>query len=275
MIDVLGQKTELAKWNKFPTDEKEKKVFMEAIKNSFGRVMLLRKEFEDSFNLLLSHKFKPPEWAVEKMSDGGKSLEEFQDTTIQFTRFSDTIVVHTPVVNKFEYTNTSVLFVYIATCGILLAENYNRGFALRGAINVGMAGQFDQEDLYGPALASVYYLESKVAQYPRIIIGDQLIEHLRAHILNPNKSGPAQINRIMAQLCLNHLCEDYDGNWIIDYLSEAFEHWATDKVGWRKLQQNGYDFAVAQLKKFKDAGNDILTGRYEKLVSYFQSRGFK
>lgn len=275
MIDILGQKTELAKWSQFPKNENEYKIFLDGIKNSFGRVILLRKDFEENFNLFLSHKFKPSKSIIENTQDGGKSIAEFQETTIQFTHFSDTIVVHAPVANKYRHINSSVLFAYIATCGTLLAANFNRGVAFRGAINIGMAGQLDQEDIYGPVLTSVHRLECKVAQYPRIIIGNQLIEHLRAHTQNPDNSKPAQFNRIIAQQCLDLLCEDYDGNWIIDYLCEAFGKWGSDKAGWKKLQQGGYEFAVAQLNKFKEAGCDKLTKRYERLVSYFHSRGFK
>jgi hypothetical protein len=54
----------------------------------------------------------------------------------------------------------------------------SQGWPIRGGIELGLAMDIDNDDIYGPALARAYTLESKVAQYPRIVIGEELILYL-------------------------------------------------------------------------------------------------
>jgi hypothetical protein len=66
------------------------------------------------------------------------------------------------------------LHTLLSICAATFINTLSFGMVCRGGINTGIAGEFFTGEIYGPALADVYYLESRIADYPRIVVGDQL-----------------------------------------------------------------------------------------------------
>jgi len=273
IIDFLGQSIELAKWESVPKSPHDQEQFEEAIRNSFGRIHAWRMEFERIFTLWLRNQ-QPPKEVVAELPNRGETLLKFQDSSLGFMRFSDTIVVYTPLENQHGYFNAGGTCGFLVVCGTLMLSALFQKTVFRGAIDIGMAGRFPDADLYGPVLANAHQLESKVAQYPRIVVGQEVLKYLQFHVDNPENDGPARANHVTAARCLRMLSQDSDGSWIIDYLNDdAFASPRSDESGRRKLKDGAAKFVNDELERFKSEGNDTLVERYECLVAYFRRSG--
>jgi len=161
----------------------------------------------------------------------------------------------------------------VVNCGMQMETALALKTPFRGAIEIGVAARFPQADLYGPALAKVHDLESKVAQYPRIIVGPTLIDYLNAQVRKPENDLPSRVNRGLAKLCLSLLSEDADGLWIIDYLGQAFTDLGRQE-GWQEIRKMAFSFVLGEFERFRREDPDKLGKRYERLVAYYCSRGF-
>lgn len=131
----------------------------------------------------------------------GRAIEAHEGGKVDFTAFSDCIVVSTPLL-----TGSGAL--RLAKYARLLAlDLLSHGFLTRGAVVVG--------DLYheggivlGPSLVTAYHLESKKALYPRILATLEF----RQAVEKWYASCPPQINPERA----TYFREDFDGAFHID-----------------------------------------------------------
>jgi hypothetical protein len=66
------------------------------------------------------------------------------------------------------------VYALLQSCAGVFLACLSQGFICRGGIEVGIAGEFFQNEIYGPALYQAHRLESVEAQYPRIVVGLEL-----------------------------------------------------------------------------------------------------
>ncbi len=88
------------------------------------------------------------------------------------------------------------------------------GIPIRGAIAMGRGWEMAPNCLYGPVMEDVYRLESKVADSPRIVVAPNAFHR----ILEVDKEA-ASINA--GPKPSEHFTVDFDGLYILDYLSLA------------------------------------------------------
>ncbi len=274
LIDFLGQKSKLAKWDFMPETEYDKQEFLGAVQDTFGEITRWRDQFKEKFHIWLDSN-KPPAWLIDAVPDRGQALREYAETRIDFDHFSDMIVVYSPIVNRYGHANANTIMAHVYTTGTLMLAALCQGSVFRGAIEIGMAGQFDTIGIYGPVLSDVHHLESKIAEYPRIMAGRRLCEYVALHVENLEGAGPARANRAVALLCSRLLGEDLDGDWIVDYMGDGFADLATKKDDWQTLRTNAHAFVQRELKRFKNSGDTKLIERYERLAAYNRSRGLR
>jgi hypothetical protein len=95
--------------------------------------------------------------------------------------------------------------------------------ALRGGIDVGLATEIAEGEIYGTALEHAYLLESKRAKYPRIVIGEQLWGYLSAAIAEFEKRGTPDGKALKAivQKMMQFISIDTNGERILDYLGSG------------------------------------------------------
>lgn len=280
LIDFLGQSNELSKWDFVPNTVTETAKWVPAVRNTLGRVLLWREEFEKRFAayLQLLREFEE-QFAPKEPAELRRKFDEYRQTSIRRQHFSDTLIFYSQLQNDHGYWQVSNIAGMIVTCGALMLAALNHNTVFRGAIEVGMLTHFPPDpdgrpgDPYGPGLAKAHYLESKVAQYPRIVVGPTLISYLDTTINNPDSDRVAQANRAVALQCRQHLAQDTDGCWIVDYLNDTFANAGGNPAGWRKLQADACAFVGAELARFRSAADAKLTKRYDRLDAYFRSRG--
>lgn len=273
LIDFLGQARDLAKWDYLPQSEDEQPEFISAVRDTYGRIMHWREQFEKMFASWL----EPagiPSWVTDPDPQDVEVFRKFQECPLGFVHFSDTIVVYSPITNPHGFLQAHNACAMIITCGVLLLSALAQKIVFRGAIEIGMAGRFPQTDLYGPVLAKAHYLESKVADYPRILVGLDLLSYLVALRDNPETDGPARANRGLAERCLRLLCQDEHGCWMVDFLSDEFATLGRSGEEWKTLCEMAFSFVVSERDRFIKQGDKKLAPRYERMATYFGARGF-
>lgn len=271
LIDFLGQSSELAKWDFVPSTIAETAVWVPAVRNTMGRVLQWRKQFETGFQAYSQSLRKYEEQFSQAESRG--QLDRFRQTVIAHQHFSDTLIFYSPLYNEHGYLQTSNVAAELFMCGALLLAALNAKTVFRGAIGIGLLSRFPTGDPYGPALAKVHHLESKVADYPRVIVGPGLLAYLDATIKSSDKTGPAQANQAVAAECYRHIARDTDGCYIVDYLNDTFANTGGNAVDWRKMQADGFAFVQSELARFSSSGDSKLEKRYQRLQAYFVLRG--
>lgn len=271
VIDFLGQSSELANLDSLPQSPEQMERFVKAARRTFGRVMTWRSYFEKWLRIWADPGDLTPEFAA-RLPDGGKAFREFARIDVAFAHFSDSLIAYSPLENTNGVHNMGGVFDFLYTAGMMMLAVLADKTVIRGGIDIGVAGNFPQAELYGPALAKAHHLESKVAKYPRLVVGQALLDYLRAHSENPEDTPQSRVNRGMAARALSLLATDNDEQIIVDYLGSGARKLNPNPRDLAELRRRAFTFATAELKRFEREGDRKRTERYERLVSYFHSR---
>jgi hypothetical protein len=162
----------------------------------------------------------------------------------------------------------------LTACLSVLLLEFKAGTFFRGGIELEIASELGNGDIYGPALSEAHRLENEVAQYPRVVIGKRLSEfiHRKVHGSNSGTFRDLLLTRVNA-LCKGLVCPDDDGTMIVDYLGKT----ASDLS--RFEGSTGSDFVRRGMSRIEEEldvakkdGNEKLVERYEKLQAYYQGR---
>lgn len=273
LIDFLGQKDKLVNWDFRPITEDDMQKFIPPMQQTYGLIRRWRDFFEKNFKLWLDG-LEPPDWTA-SLPDGGERYREFSDISVKFMHFSDTIAIYSPIVNRFDHANVSTVLAHLYTTGTLMQAALGSGAVFRGGIEIGMAGPIDEASIYGSVLALAHDLESRVAEYPRIMIGDHLNEYLAAVVADREDSPYVRANRRTAILSQSLIGLDLDERNILDYMGDGFVAIATEQDKLQPLRKKATQFVTKERKRFHASGNKKLAARYDRMYDYFQSRTSK
>lgn len=177
-LDLLGQQDAIKRiGDDFPASDQSKDKFELLVRESLGKVLNIRKTFEEHFHTLAKSipnniESLPPMYRNEYVSC-------FQ-SEIDFYCVSDSIIISLPLTNDNENAKAlkGLSSALVATGAIGLAA-LAKGIAIRGGIDVGIATKIDDREIYGPVLQKAIYLESELAEYPRFLVGNRLVSYLR------------------------------------------------------------------------------------------------
>jgi len=171
--------------------------------------------------------------ALESMKCNSAQSQGPYPVTRKITQFSDSIVI------SFNYNDKDSVYYTLVDIQILLIDLVCRGFLCRGGISLGKIIHKNGM-LFGPGVVDAYTLESKAANYPRIIVGQDILkigefyisdDHLW-DIEKTNPSGPVG--------------QDSDGMYYINYFSP-------DLIYFNKPDYSFYDY-MSKLKQIIETG---------------------
>jgi len=147
-----------------------------------------------------------------------------------------------------------------------------RRHPVRGAIDMAWGVELPCSGLYGPVVANAYELESNVAQYPRIVVGQLVVDFLEAHLANTRDTHDPfmMANHLWAGLCRDMLLKDVDGCWIVHYLGNAFQFSVTH-TNHRFYYDKARAFVVEQREAHRKSNNEKLMTRYGQLLNYLDT----
>ena len=158
----------------------------------------------------------------------------------------------------------------VATCGmgfIGLAAT----IALRGGLDVGIGTQIDGQEIYGPALERAYYIESTLAEYPRFVVGKELINYLLSVENQQCKTRQGEVAKSMAKFCREMVIRDTDGRLMLDFMGEKSKETADKSID-AEVVKHAHDFVVSQYNKYAKEENEQLASRYFRLLKYITAR---
>ena len=267
-VDLLGQRNALSGQSLVPdTSSKEKKEeFLSIVKQSIGAIDSLHNsayEFIDSDSGIstIRDMLSVPEQAL---------YDEMKKSVPKYQRWSDGLVYFSSLETKTKKCPMNAVSKIFMLSGMLCFLGLASKYPIRGAIEIAWGVELHENELYGAVVANSYDLESKVAQYPRIVIGEKTIEYLKAfsQIEIDADDKLSLYNKNMARLCLSMTAIDQDGHHIVDYLGQSF----TDSVTYssnKELYKLAYRYIVDQHELHKNNKNTKLSMRYTWLRGYF------
>ena len=256
-LDILGQKNKLTILNNRSISKEEIKI---AISHTYGNIQKLRHNIKETYAT-----FEKKTITNNPKYDSNKiKINSFSDAVVNYISLRDDI-------NKIPFNG--IYNLLLANGVVFLLKLYDE-IPIRGGIDIGRGIEFNTngyDELYGTALSNPYYIESNIADYPRIVIGKRLYEHIYITSKITSNKENDKINRGMAEKCLNLIIQDKDGEYIIHYLSEIYQKIEGFDIFYKKAEL----FINNQLILFNNKQSIKEYEKYKKLIKYFETYGVK
>ncbi|MFZ3256273.1 MAG: DUF5677 domain-containing protein, partial [Candidatus Acidiferrales bacterium] len=235
----------------------------EVLRQTAGFVVDLRNVFQHQFEIF------------EKSVDMGAHSKE--PVRPNFVGFSDSFVTSVPLrSDDAGLVRVVTVFSALSAAAIVMLTSLASRHPLRGGIDVALATEIGPGEIYGTALARAYVLESEVAQYPRIVVGEEFWKYLNAAIAEFEKGSTPVAKSITAivKRIMGLMAVDGDGKRILDYLGPTMvEHAGPDLPKHVKhMVQPIYEFVLAEQVRQVARGDAKLIARYEQFRRYVESR---
>lgn len=268
-FDLQGQQEHLRKLRRLP-DKNDANAFAktrEDLKNTYGAVLGMRKLFTDAFG---AYTRKP--LAAESLTpEQQTTYSQMTNNPIQFQGFSDSMLVFLSLRNTdaAKLPARGVLGI-LSAAALTFIGCLSEGHPIRGGVDLGIGFQPSEGEIYGPALSRAYTLESSIANYPRIIVGDELIRYLTETRDQVPSDAFSTQSKPIAAACMNCLAYDDDGIPFVDYLGPYFRSLLGDRDA--TFIDRAYNHVVEFSTRFKEEKNSKLAFRYTLLRNYFETR---
>jgi hypothetical protein len=205
-----------------------------------------------------------------------ESFLRFRSVRFNQVGFSDTFVVGVPLLERGQPEGaaraaTAVWGALKCVSGISLVALSER-IPLRGGLAVGTGVELFGKEVYGPALVDAYRIESKSAEYPRVVVDQSLFDYLAYLEQLPTGSfNTAAAER--ARECRQLVCNaPDDGLPMLHFLSSAITSLPTSRgTTWEELREPASTWVHEQVERFAREGNTKLQERYARLARYFDT----
>jgi hypothetical protein len=261
-LDVLGQR-ERFKQLQLPKTPEEQAEVAEVLRQTAGFVLELRKTFADQFA---------------SFESGLSALKQHTSEPIcpKFVGFSDSFITSVPLhVEASPLASITTVFSALTASAVVMITALATCHPLRGGIDVGLATEIAPGEIYGTALERAYVLESREAEYPRIVIGEELWRYLnvaRAYFAAQTTPEAKPATSIIDRM-LHLIAVDADGKRILDYLGPVLSGLQYSGSNFASgMIQPLYAFVIAEQQRIATSGGPKLIARYEALRGYVESR---
>lgn len=227
-----------------------------------------REDFEELYKINTTFHNSLEEYKEEDKSSNiySREVHTFSDCAYIFYYFKDDIIE--------EKKNLGKLFkVALHNTQFLILELLSNGFLCRGGVTFGKAYfEDDRSLLFGPAVNKAYYLEEKVAEFPRILIdnfvANKVLDEERKLLNGDNipEHKKEYIKKINGEIVIS----DEDGKYHLNYLNLMnLGHNYETNNGMNLIELNSFckDFALNEIKKYKNKiNNEKNKRRYKKII---------
>jgi hypothetical protein len=213
---------------------------------------------------------RPPEWIPPEVAP---ILKKMRAMKVNIIVISDTVILYSPILDEEVSCPQHGVFAVLASMANTFFAALAAGKSCRGGIELGTAIVHDEGDIYGYALYEAHRLESKVAEYPRIVVGNELRNFLESSLSAPRVDILTNYSALTSQVCLELFGKDNDGELILDYLGPSYKKYCfKENDSTLAMFPEAYRFIEESIKTF-EKGNiskdrEILD-KYKKLKCYF------
>ena len=215
-MDLLGQQEFLRNLDSLPNsdDPQDMDATREYLKNTYGAVTAMRKYFNDSFEAYSKRRVDQSKLTAEQR----KEYKELTNNPIKFQNLSDSVVIFMPLRTDTAKLPMRGIFGILGAAATTFICCLADGHPIRGGIDVGTGMDITKDEIYGPSLSRAYTLESRIANYPRIVVGNELLRYLETTRDQEPKDVTAIVAKKTAERCIECLAVDVDGYPFVDYL---------------------------------------------------------
>ena len=272
-LDILGQQNEWKEEEGLPENKEEFDILLKKLRRTIGFIDELRKQLkatseimsgESEFQSKLSEPIKSE---FKRLKNSDVIIQTFSDSFVVSASLRITKDVPVPINGLRE-----ILF------GSALTQIYTlaRKHVMRGGITVSTGIRMPEgKEIYGPALNEAYLLEKDIADYPRIVIGNGVMDYLNECLNVSGDSKEDKLTKLFAERCKSIITLDEDGVPILDFLCKEI----VDLTKNLPASADGKEILVLvkehiteQLNYWKNLRDEKLISRYERLMKYFNSR---
>lgn len=268
-VDILGQQHLLRQIQGLPnkSDKTQIQEFGDLLKKTVGTVKLFRELFEKFFEGAKKHNIDTKPLTPEQR----KLYEQSKSNPLGSHMFSDFVALFLSLrddINKFPMGGVySALTSAASTFLAMLAGSH----VVRGGIDIGIGVEVSEGEIYGPALSRAYELESRIALYPRIILGDEIVKYIQIHRARSEDDVFSRMNKELAELCSTLITIDDDGYPFLDYLGEGFKQNIAKRLD-SNIVERAFEFVISESERCRKAKNTKLAFRFTLLRDYFEHR---
>jgi hypothetical protein len=278
-VDLLGQRDRLTPW--LGVQAPISAECGDDLSRTVSRIAAWKQLFLDFATELPAGDADAPtraDWGPNDYDAATKEFEECRSVDIKSQQFGDTMILYAKPSTPDGWLNLRPLDLMIAAASFASVTALAMGLPLRGALNFGCATELQSGDLYGPALAHAHYLESKAAQWPRVVVGGNVLQVLY-EVCSPRPgSFKGLYLQKVAQRCNSRLfmAEDHP---TVEMVGERVADLYGAPDGFRAHGLSAYRYAITERNRLSQAPRmnkdeqERLLARYTTLVRYFESRG--
>ncbi len=262
-IDLLGQREALRKFRGLPDVNNKEQVdkCIAFLQDSIGTADYFHKEFQNFFDRYIAQ-------------GEGSSLNKdlMTSNSIKFRRSPDGVMIFVSLEEPENRPQINAVCGVLGACASIFLLFLSAGKPMRGGIEIGTGVELNDNELFGPAVAEAYELESEVAQYPRIVVGKELVNYIRMHCRPKGVDIISMADAEFANMCLNMLIVDTDGYIIVDYLGKEFREAFAGELG-PDIPLKAFRFVTQETEKWCRRKKDTkLAARYKRLRKYFNAK---
>lgn len=280
-IDLLGQSNALRELDHVVREVHEvggdNRALVSAIYKVCRPIEAARIQFADYFDGAMNWSPSDPRW--NSLSGSAKrKIKRAMSVDVRSQVFSDCLVFAVSLRDSKSHDAVGGVLAILQACAAImpvalagsLALWEGTGMAIRGGVGIGPgASYFPDEITTSAAFVQAYELESRHADYPRIIVSEEVATYLES-VRQLSPSSPTIKFQIeMATQALALLARSADGNLYVDYLSPAaLEMHAASGV---EVLPDAYRFARLEYDRFHSDGNYKIASKYKRLVADFDT----
>ena len=226
-LDHLGQRKFLRQIAGLPINDNEKQKFISQITNTLGKVSVLRNSFKQFFDGAKNYKTNV-DLVPKELRD---EFVESQKSDAYFYGMSDSVIIAVPLMSADENCTAinGVYSAFAATCGIGLLS-LSAGVVIRGGLDVGIATPIEDKEIYGPGFERAYYIESQLAEYPRFVVGHELINYIMWVESEQCSTRQGLVAKEIAGFCKKMIIRDSDGRYMLDFLGTKAKEVAGESI---------------------------------------------
>ena len=263
-LDLLGQRDAMRGQGLLPVlqSDSDREAFTRIAIASIGAVVMLQKTSEEIFRGYERHNIT--HLAKLLPVDAQGLLQDLNAGKISTQRWSDGLMHYYSMRGSNILRDLSAYYALIARTGSNALIGLARGQPIRGGIEVSWGVELHENELYGPAVANAYALESSIAQYPRIVIGPFAMDYLVHLSANTESALDMRVARVFAMSILDMTFRDHDGAHCVHYLAPEFVK--DPDSPHVELFPRAMSFVESQLTKHRSCPK--LFRRYQQLHAY-------
>lgn len=271
-FDLMGQQERLRKLTALPEskDSEEYQELVTSLKGTYGAVTGMRRVFRQYFEAFGKTDINIKNFPKEKRN----TAKQLFSNPIKFHQFSDFIVAYMSLAdNKGAKLPTRGIHGILGAAAATSILSLASGHPIRGGVDLGVGIEVKHNEIYGAPLARAYALESHVANYPRVVIGEELSDYLIQCSQLPDTSEIDVMKRHTAELCKDLIAIDNDGYPFVDFLGQGvYDQFGCEDNDIKEVVKRGYEFVLQSSAKYQEEKNTKIAFKYTLLRNYIESR---